>query len=212
MTNINNLQSLVTLARRMQKPDTSKRDMLTITRRVLRHVCAYRESIHDERHALRRRANQLCRRLPFTLLALESMEQKARDHGVEQLAMLRPVMLAFGQSLIHDRDGYMAALGFDTVCDLLNVNRVEREQARVQGVADLAGLVFVLNLEDSASQRGEGSKRGPLFEACYCAFCEFIRNAPPGALPDPFGSDGPFYGAKLQVHHPDGTVLPNART
>lgn len=203
---INNLQAIVTLARKVQKPGTTKRDMLTITRRVLRHVCAYRESIHEERHALRRKANQLRRHLPFTKLAVESMEQQARDHGAEQLAMLRPVLLAYGQSLIHDHDGYMAALGFDTVCDLLNVNTVEREKARAQGVADLGGLVFVHNLEDSASHRGEDSKRGPLFEACYSAFCEFIRTAPPGTLPDPFGPDGPFYGAKLQVHHPDGTV------
>lgn len=188
------------------KPSASLRDRLTIARHVLRQLCAEREAIHDERHALRRKANQLRRHLPFTKLAVESLEQQAHDHRANELELFRQVLLAYGQSLIHDRDGYMAALGFDAVCDLLNVNPVEREKARAEGVADLAGLVFVHNLEDSASHRGEDSKRGPLFGACYSAFCEFIRTAPPGTLPDPFGPDGPFYGAKLQVHHPDGTV------
>ncbi len=178
------------------KPTTTLRDSLTIARQVLRQLCAAREAIHDERHALRRKANQLRRHLPFTRLAVERMEQQARDHRADELKLLRPVLLAYGQSLIHDRDGYMAALGFDTVCDLLNVNPVEREQARADGVDDLAGLIFVHNLEDSASHRGEDSKRGPLFEACYAAFCDFIRTAPPGTLPDPFAPGAPF-GPKL---------------
>lgn len=190
------LSNIGTLARIGLKPGASLRDSLTIARHVLRQLCAEREAIHDERHALRRKANQLRRHLPFTRLAVERMEQQARDHRADELKLLRPVLLAYGQSLIHDRDGYMAALGFDAVCDLLNVNPVEREQARADGVDDLAGLIFVHNLEDSASHRGEDSKRGPLFEACYSAFCEFIRTAPPGTLPDPFAPGAPF-GPKL---------------
>lgn len=188
--------TLRTLANIGLKPTASPRDRLTIARHVLRRVCAEREAIHDERHALRRKANQLRRHLPFTRLAVERMEQQARDHRTDELKLLRPVLLAYGQALIHDRDGYMAALGFDAVCDLLNVNPVEREQARAEGVADLAGLIFVHNLEDSASHRGEDSKRGPLFEACFTAFCEFVRTAPPGTLPDPFAPGAPF-GPKL---------------
>lgn len=180
-----------TLANIGLKPGASLRDRLTIARYVLRQLCAERETIHDERHALRRKANQLRRHLPFTRMAVEQMEQQARDHRADELELLRPVLLAYGGSLIHDRDGYMAALGFDAVCDLLSVNRVEREKARADGVDDLAGLIFVRNLEDSASHRGEDSKRGPLFEACYFAFCEFILTALPGTLPDPFGPDGP---------------------
>ena len=181
-----------TLANIGLKPTASHRDRLTVARHVLRRVCAYREAIHDERHALRRKANKLRQFEPFTKQQADALEQQARNHGAEQLAMLRPVLLAYGQSLIHDHDGYMAALGFDAVCDLLNVNTVEREKAQAEGVADLGGLVFVHNLEDSASHRGEDSKRGPLFEACYVAFCEFVRTAPPGTLPDPFAPGAPF--------------------
>ncbi|XFB08131.1 hypothetical protein AAGT13_09395, partial [Azotobacter salinestris] len=88
--------------------------------------------------------------------------------------------------MLHDGDGYLAALGFDGVCDVLNANTVEREQARLEGVDDLSDLIFVRNLEDSASHRGEDFKRGPLFEACLEAMGHFIRTAPKGTLPDPF--------------------------
>ncbi len=186
MTHLN----ITALANIGLKPTTTKRDSLTIARHVLRLVCAEREAIHDERHALRRKANQLRRYLPFTRLAVEQMEQMARDHRANELALLRPVLLACGGSLIHDRDGCMAALGFEAVCDLLNVNRVERERVRALGVVDLAGLIFTHNLEDSASHRGKVNKRGPLFEACFAAMAEFIRSAPEGGLPDPFGSAG----------------------
>ena len=171
------LQNIRTLADIGLKPSTSLRDRLTIARHVLRQLCAEREAIHDERHALRRKANQLRRYLPFTKLAVESLEQQAHDHRANELELFRPVLLAYGQSLIHDRDGYMVALGFDAVCDLLNVNRIEREQARADGVDTLRGLIFTRNLEDSASHRGEDSKRGPLFGACYAAFCHFIIHA-----------------------------------
>lgn len=185
-----------TLARIGLKPGATLRDRLTIARRVLRTLCAEREAIHNERHALRRKANQLRRHLPFTRLAVECLEQQAGDHRGDELALIRPALLAYGRALIHDHDGYMSALGFDAVCDLLSVNRIEREQARAEGVDTLGGLVFVHNLEDSASHRGEDSKRGPLFEACYAVLCDFIRTAPPGTLPDPFAPGAPF-GPKL---------------
>ena len=184
------------LARSGQKPITTIRDSLTITRLVLRRVCACRETIHDQRHALRRLARLMRESGPFAKRRAEELEQQADSHGAEQLAGTRTILVAYGQSLIHDRDGYMDALGFDAVCDLLNVNPVEREKARADGVADLSGLVFVHNLEDSASHRGEDTKRGPLFEACYSAFCESVRTAPPGTLPDPFAPGAPL-GPKL---------------
>lgn len=185
-----------TLARIGEKPGTSQRDKLTSARHVLRRVCAHREAIHAERRALRRNARKLRQFEPFTRQAADTLERQAGEHRAAELELSRSVLLAYGQSLIHDREGCMAALGFDAVCDLLNVNRVEREQARAEGVADLAGLIFVHNLEDSASHRGEDWKRGPLFEACLTAFSEFVRTAPEGALPDPFAPGAPF-GPKL---------------
>ncbi|AJE20471.1 hypothetical protein [Azotobacter chroococcum] len=199
-------KAILALSKISIKPGTTKRDSLTITRRLLRYFCAYRKAIHDERRALRRKAAKLRQFEPFTKLSADTLEQQAESYGAEQLATIRPVLRSVGESLLHDRDGYMAALGFDGVCDVLNVNTMEREQARLDGMNDLAGLVFVHNLEDSASHRGEDFKRGPLFEACFAAMGHFIRTAPEGTLPDPFGPDGPLYGAPVRMVQPDGTV------
>lgn len=187
------------------KPGATLRDRLTIARHVLSAMCAEREAIHAERRDLRRKAGQLRRHLPFTRLAVERLEQQASDHRARELALIRPVLLAYGHALIHDRDGYMAALGFDAVCDLLNVNVVEREQARADGVDTLRGLVFTYALEDSASRRGDDGEGGPLNAACLAAFHDFLIHAPEGTLPDPFGPGGPLYGVPLRTLHPDGT-------
>lgn len=185
-TTIATLEAALRLVRLAMKPDASLRDRLTITRLVLRRVCACRSTIHDQRHALRRQARLMRERGPFAQRRAKELEQQADSHGAEDLDLSRPVLLAFGEALLSDHNGYMATLGFDAVCGLLNVNRIEREQARADGVADLAELIFVRNLEDSASHRGEDWKRGPLFDACFLSMAEFIRTFPPG---------GPLYGA-----------------
>ncbi|GAB3380434.1 hypothetical protein [Azotobacter armeniacus] len=111
-------QAVLILAGIAQKPGTTKRDSLTIARRVLRRVCAYREAIHDERRALRREAALLRQFEPFTKQQADALEQQARDYGAAQLEAVRPVLLAYGGDLIRDHSGYMEALGFDGVCDL----------------------------------------------------------------------------------------------
>lgn len=175
------------------KPTTTMRDSLTIARHVLRRTCAYRESIREERHTLRRKARKLRQFEPFTKLAADTMEQQARDHDAERLANVRTILLTYGQSLIHDRDGYMAALGFDAVCDLLNVNRVDRERARREGWHTLSDLVGVHDLENSAERRGdEWGSGSPLYQACHLALMEFIRECPAHLLPDPFEPGAPL--------------------
>ncbi|SFB31756.1 hypothetical protein [Azotobacter beijerinckii] len=196
----------IALANIATKPAISARTKLIVARRLLRHFCACREAIHEQRRALQREAALLRQFEPFTKRQADALEQQAQDCGAEQLATIRPVLRTVGESLLHDSDGYMAALGFDGVCDVLSVNTVEREQARRDGVADLAELVFVRNLEDSASHRGEDFKQGPLFEACFAAMGHFIRTAPKGTLPDPFAPGGPLYGAPVRMVNPDGTM------
>ncbi|MFD2407742.1 hypothetical protein [Azorhizophilus paspali] len=196
----------VTLMGIALKPTTTHRTSLIVIRRMARHFCESAEAIHDERQLLRREAAVLRQFEPFTKQQADALEQQAKDHRDTELEGIREILRAFGQSLLRDSDGYLVALGFDTVCDLLNVNTVEREQARRDGVDDLSGLIFVHNLEDSASHRGEDFKRGPLFEACLEAMMEFCRTAPKDVLPDPFAPGGPLYGAPIRMVQPDGTV------
>lgn len=200
------LEAALHLVRLAMKPGASLRDRLTITRLALRRVCACRSAIHDQRHALRRQARLLRERGPFAQRRAKELEQQADSHGAEDLELSSPVLQAYGEELLSDCHGYMDTLGFDAVCDLLNVNRVEREQARADGVADLAGLVFVHNLEDSASHRGEDWKRGPLFDACLSAMAEFMRRTPRHLRPDPFAPGGPLYGVPVMELHPDGSM------
>lgn len=200
------LDPIFTLAMVGLKPNTSPRDRLTIARRALRRVCAERDAIHTARRALFRKARKLRKFEPFTKGAADALEQQARNHGAEELILLQSVLLSYGQSLLHDHHGYMAALGFDTVCALLSVNRVEQDLARAGRASDLAGLILAYNVEDSASRRGEAYAGGPLFEACFAAFLEAIHEALPGTLPDPFAPGAPLYGKLIRTMRVDGTV------
>ena len=188
--------NITTLANIGLKQGTSKRDSLTIARRVLRQLCEYRRAHLEAYRALRRLAAIRREHLPFTRHNVEALERQADGHRT-MAASVRPVLVAYGGSLIHDRDGYMAALGFDTVCDLLNVNRVDRERARREGWRTLSELIAINDLENSAERRStEWGAGSPLFQACHAAMVEFIRTTPEHLLPDPF-APGEVFGPKL---------------
>lgn len=190
-------QILVISLARIGKPDTSKHDWLTISRRVLRNICQQRRAIQDERHALRRKARKLKQFLPFTAQAVADLEQQANDHSGEVLESLRKVLAAYGQTIMRDSEGIADALGFDGLCDHLSINPVHREEARRDGGATLKGLAFVARMEDSNTDQGkEWGAGGPLFEACMVAMGEFIRTCPEHLLPDPF-APGEVFGPKL---------------
>ncbi|MOA07469.1 hypothetical protein D3C78_1271650 [compost metagenome] len=88
------------------------------------------ETIHEVRRALRRKANKLRQFEPFTKQQVADFEQLARDYGADRLALVRPVLLVYGQSLIHDHDGYMAALGFDAASTQWSGSRPARRGRR----------------------------------------------------------------------------------
>jgi len=185
-----------TLAMIGLKPGISVRDQLTVTRRIARRLYERREVIHAERHAIRREASKLREHLPFTKRQIEVLEQQANDHLADEMKGAGEVLRGFGNTILRDRDGELQALGFEALADLLNINRVEREKARREGWHTPWELVFVHNLESSASNRDAGWKRGPLFEACFLVMADFIATAPEAALPDPF-APGEIFGEKL---------------
>lgn len=188
---------VMTLADIAEKPCTTKRDALTIARRLLRGVCQAKSAIHAERRAMRRQAGKLRQFLPFTALAVTDLEQQASDHRAAELATLSNVLVVYGQTIIHDRDGIAAALGFDQLADLLSINPAHREQARLDGGETLQGLAYIARKEDSATDYGDDwGAGGPLFQACHMAMMEFIRTCPEHLLPDPF-APGELLGPKL---------------
>jgi hypothetical protein len=181
----------------MERPGITKRDTLTVTRRVLLNLRHHRRAILDERHALRRQARKLRKFLPFTAQAIADLEQQASEHRAAEFDALRTALIAYGQSIVHDREGIAAAIGFDGLCDHLNINPVHREQARIDGGETLHGLAFIARMEDSADRQSEAwGDGGPLFEACMAGMCEFVRTCPEHLLPDPF-APGEVFGPKL---------------
>ncbi|NMZ68821.1 hypothetical protein SAMN05216370_0917 [Pseudomonas peli] len=184
---------LLTLATIAEKPNTTKRDALTITRRALRHICQQKAQIQAERRAMNRQARKLRQYLPFTAKAADDLEQRASDHHAEALAAFRRVLVAYGEVIIHDREGIAAALGFDQMADLLSINPAHREQARQDGGESLQGLAYIARMEDSAAGYGnQWGAGGPLYQACQAAMMDFIRTCPDHLLPDPFAPGAPF--------------------
>nr|WP_314658193.1 hypothetical protein [uncultured Pseudomonas sp.] len=178
------------------KPGISASTQLITTRRICRNIGRNLDSIRAERRAMRRHAGKLKAFLPFTRQAIADLEQRAQTHRSDERAKALVALAGFGQSLLFDHDGLAQALGFERLCDLLNVNTVEREQARREGVTNLEDLVFTHALEDSAERRGQDWNDAPLFNACHAAMADFIRECPDGVLPDPFAPGAPF-GPKL---------------
>jgi len=189
------------------KPTVTKRDSLTIARRLVRLFCERREEIRHERNELRRTAVEMRHFLPFTKKAVADMEQQARDHRAAELEAIRVVLVGNGRLILTDSEGYAEALGFDALCDLLNVNVVDREKARREGWTTLRELVSLRDLENSAERRSDEWGAGsPLYQACHLALVEFIRTCPEHLLPDPFAPGGPLYGAPVRMVNPDGTM------
>lgn len=178
------------------KPGISASTQLITTRRICRNISRNLDSIHAERHAMRRQAGKLKAFLPFTRQAISDLEEQAQTHRSVERAKALVALAGFGQSLLFDHGGLAHALGLERLYDLLNVNTVEREQARREGITSLDDLVFTHALEDSAERRGQDWNDAPLFNACHAAMADFIRECPDGVLPDPFAPGAPF-GPKL---------------
>lgn len=178
------------------KPGISASTQLITTRRICRNISRNLDSIHAERRAMRRQAGKLKAFLPFTRQAIADLEEQAQTHRSVERAKALVALAGFGQSLLLDHDGLAQVLGFERLCDLLNVNTVEREQARREGVTSLNDLVFIHALEDSVERRAQDWNDAPLFNACHAAMADFIRDCPDGVLPDPFAPGAPL-GPKL---------------
>lgn len=178
------------------KPGISASTQLITTRRICRNISRNLNAIHAERRAMRRQAGKLKAFLPFTRQAIADLEEQAQTHRSDERAKALVALAGFGRSLLRDHGGLVQALGFGHLCQLLNVNTVEREQARRDGVTSMSDLVFIHALEDSAERRGQEWNDAPLFNACHAAMADFIRDCPDGVLPDPFAPGAPF-GPKL---------------
>ena len=84
------------------------------------------------------------------------LEQRAQEHQEDERSGARNVLALLGQSLMLDRDG----LGFDRLCDLLNIHTVERGPDR-----------------RALAARGQEWRYVPLFNACHTTTPNFIKES-----------------------------------
>lgn len=203
-----NADTLRTLERIGSKPGTSRRDLLTITRRIVRHFWALCRTIRAERQALSRQANKLRQSGPFTQLRADALERQARDHRAEELAGVVEVLEDYGRVLVLDREGYARALGFEALADLLNIKRVDRERALRAGWFRLVDLVAIEGLENSTERRGDGweFRHSPLQLACLLGM-EFMRTCSPDQLPEPRTVGRGRKRPTLVVHDANGSHI-----
>ena len=174
----------------------SQRDMFILMRRVIRNRLRHRAQIRAERSIFRREAAKLKTYLPFAQRQMDDLIEKSKRHREEDLKDIKQGLVGFGYNLIRDAEGAYEAIGFSTMCDLLSINPVHRQEAS-KNAKSLADLIYVGRLEDSVSPKSEAwGEGGPLFEACFLAMIEWINTAPEKDLPDPFAPGAPF-GPKL---------------
>ncbi|MDV7210117.1 hypothetical protein [Azotobacter beijerinckii] len=134
--------------------------------------------------------------LPFTATRVAELERQADEHMASELGILRQALTGLGHTLLHDSERLDESMGFEGLCDLLNINPIHRDKARQAGHTTVRKLAFVEGLEDSADRHDPDWKDGPLFSACHAAMMEFIKETPKHLLPDPFAPGAPF-GPKL---------------
>ncbi|MFC0710017.1 hypothetical protein [Azorhizophilus paspali] len=177
-------EHLYLLADISSRPTASARTRLIAIRRLCRAFTQELEAIDAERRALRRQAGRLRVFLPFTGLAVSDLEQQASTCRRDARHDLHLALASFGRRLMRERQRISETLGFDDLCDLLNVNPVHRGALCRRAGAGFAEIVFIEGLEDSAEHQGTDWKDGPLFNACYYAMIGFLRER---GLPPDFG-------------------------
>ncbi len=181
------------------KPEASERTKFILIQHATRNLVRQRRDIWAEQRAFRREAAIIERAIPYAKLQIEELREKAKTHRHKELEGVEKVLIGIGHLILHDRDGSFDKLGFEAVCDLIGVNTVHRAGVDLRcGRRGLAELIYVSRMENSSGPNQEGwGEGGPLFEACFAATCDWIRTAPKEDLPDLFGPNSPFAGAKV---------------
>ncbi|MCS3471240.1 hypothetical protein M2401_005002 [Pseudomonas sp. JUb42] len=163
------------------KPGVTPGTLLIVTRRTCRIWVAMQDQIYSERREYMRCAKTLRKRLPYSRLDVELLEMCADNHRSAELEMSRKNLARFGYCMEGDGTKVAGALGFDRLCDILNVNPVHRAKLRRAKHKTLRGLVFEARIEDSADVKNQQRSGGPLCEAFYSAYCDGILQ---GSLKD----------------------------
>lgn len=184
---------------------------VVIARRFARHL---RDEGEHYREHFKAQIAAAKAALPFTATKLAELERQQED----KREVRKHNLLAIADWLRRNDSVLVGLYGFHGICDLLAVNPVHRDEVK-EYVSEASGTItaiaFIGGLEDSASTMSGRNKPdwkdGPLFNAFHRQMMQTMEENP-GAMPDPFAPDGPFYGTPTYTRMPDGTMVRNAPT
>jgi hypothetical protein len=155
------------------KPNASPGTLLIVTRRTCRILVSIRDDIGRQRREFLRTAIKARRDLPQSASDIEMLEDLAVTHRRDELEYARARLIEFGRLMSSDGSGLAQRLGFDRMCDILNVNPVHRTDIRPERRSTFNGLIFEARVEDSADVKNElWASGGPLCEAFYAAYLD----------------------------------------
>lgn len=190
----------------LSKPYLSVRDTLTVCRRLAREL----QAIH-----VGAREQYLCEikaaeaGLPFTEAKVQKLKEGDKEFHLSYEARISSI----GNWLVDMGPSLDQELGFDSICDLLNVNPVHRhmlKEDQAEGADTLISIAHFAGLEDSAEQISGKKKReykdGPLFWCYMEVMCDYIKKNPGsffGAMSKP---GGPLHGLPVYRVRNDGAM------
>ncbi len=191
-----------------QKPTNAKELMLFIVcaRRGIRQLVTALDANHGEARKYRRQAVKLKERGGMFDGARIAMLEGLADSFSKLVRPLYVELLRIGKLVAEVGPLVDHHLTLTQLHDILNINTAERiGLAKDDG---LIKLIYLHGLEDSAANRKEEDKTGPLFQASQAVFTDFLMNHAEGrklgdSLWEPGGmfADVPTY-----KQAPDGSM------
>ncbi|HEX8542677.1 MAG TPA: hypothetical protein VF671_13330 [Pseudomonas sp.] len=161
------------------KPGVTPGTLLIVTRRTCRILLTVRDGIWRERKDFLRTVLKISRHLPRSARDIEMLVELADTYRAAEYEYARARLVELGRLLSSDGSAVAERLGFDRLCDILNVNPARRSELHLERCRTLRGLIFEENVEDSADIENElWAGRGPLCEAFYAAHChDLVQNS-----------------------------------
>lgn len=148
---MNYADHLHTLATIANKPSASPRTILIATRRACRLLAGEYGRIYGEHRATKRQRNKLEHLSPLERDRIEALTTQCA--ALDQLAKTVEASLFFiAEEISADRAGIARSLSFDALCDLLEVNPVDRWIARRHG----EGIVHIIGSDSESSHTRRG--------------------------------------------------------
>lgn len=154
------------------KPGATPSTLLIVTRRTCRILVVIRDSVACERKGFLRTAEKLRKKLPHSVLDIEVLEDLAVTHRRDEYDYACSRLAELGRLMSADGSQVAYRLGFDRLCDILNVSNIHRVEARQKGGETLQGLIYEARAEDSVEISLERRGDGPLCQAFYSVLME----------------------------------------